>query len=72
MSQKTAPTWHQNIPLIETADAFTLDTILADKQASLYILTRLSDTVAVVAPGRMDKLFDRLRKLGQTPKVIQG
>ena len=62
---------HQNLPLIEVAEPWLLDTILADAGAARYIVTRLSDRVAVVAPGQIDTLLARLRKLGHTPKVLE-
>ena len=49
-----------------------LDTILADAGAARWIVTRLSDCVAIVAPGQIDALLSRLRKLGHTPKVLEG
>jgi len=36
----------------------------------VLILTRLSDRVAAVAPGQVDGLLARLRKLGHMPKVL--
>ncbi len=65
------PTSHENLPLIEVADAWLLDTLLADAQTAQLLVLRLSDTVAIVAPGQMDALLARLRKLGHTPKVLQ-
>jgi hypothetical protein len=35
-----------------------------------YLLTRLSDRVAVVAPGGVDKLREYLLKQGHTPKML--
>jgi hypothetical protein len=63
-------TLHDNLPLIEVADPRLLDDLYADDRASLYLLTRLSDQVAVVAPGQVDALLARLRKLGHLPKVM--
>jgi len=63
---------HQNVPLVEVAEPWLLDTILADAGAARYIVTRLSDRVAVVAPGQIDALLTRLRKLGHTPKVLEA
>ena len=60
---------HKNIALVQMEDRISLDMILADAVASRYLLTRLSDTVAVVAPGRFDVLLERLIRLGHTPKV---
>ena len=63
---------HENLPLIEVAESWLLDTMLADAGAARYIVTRLSDRVAIVAPGQLDTLLARLRKLGHTPKLLEG
>jgi hypothetical protein len=63
-------TVHDNLSIIEVADKIQLDTLLLDAVASRYILTRLSDHVAAVEPGKFDALLARLRKLGHTPKVV--
>jgi hypothetical protein len=63
---------HQSLPLLEVAEPWLLDTILADAIAARYIVTRLSERVAVVAPGQLDALLTRLRKLGHTPKVLEA
>jgi len=66
-----ASTVHENIPLIEVADGVLLDVIAADPQARTLILVRLSDRVAIIAPGRFDALLARLRKLGHLPQVVE-
>ncbi len=63
---------HQNLPLVEVAEPWLLDTILADAGAARCIVTRLSDRMAIVAPGQIDALLARLRKLGHTPKVLEA
>lgn len=60
---------HENLPLLEVADSVLLDILLADVQARRLILARISDRVAIIAPGQFDVLLARLRKLGYTPKV---
>jgi hypothetical protein len=62
---------HENLPIIEVAEEWLLDALLADAPAAQCILTRLSERVAVVEPGRFEVLLARLRKLGHTPKVLQ-
>jgi hypothetical protein len=52
-------------------DQISLDMVMADAAASRYLLTRLSETVVVVAPGRFDELLARLLRLGHTPKVLE-
>jgi hypothetical protein len=68
----TNTTLHQNLPLVEVAEPWLLDTILADASAARWIVTRLSDRVAIIAPGQIDVLLARLRKLGHTPKLLEG
>ena len=63
---------HQHLPLVEVAEPWLLESILSDATAARYVVTRLSDRVAVVAPGQIDALLARLRKLGHTPKVLEG
>jgi hypothetical protein len=63
---------HQNLSLMEVAEPWLLDSILADAGAARAVVARLSDRVAVVAPGQLDTLLARLRKLGHTPKVLEG
>lgn len=64
------PVLHTNIPVIEVAESWLLDTLLADATAAKYIVLRLSETVALVAPDAVDQLLARLRKLGHTPRVL--
>ena len=71
-NNQSAATLHQNLPLVEVTEPWLLDTILADAGAARAVVTRLSDRVAVVAPGQLDTLLARLRKLGHTPKVLEG
>jgi len=64
------PTLHDNLPLLEVTDSLLLDALYADPRVSDYLLTRLSDRVAVVAPGGVDKLREYLLKQGHTPKML--
>ena len=61
---------HGNLPIIEVAESWLLDSLLVDTRAARAILARLSDRVAIVAPGQFDALLTRLLKLGHTPKVL--
>lgn len=60
---------HTNVSIIEAADRITLDTLIADLRTGQFILNRLSDCVAVVAPGQFDLLLEALKKDGHTPRV---
>jgi hypothetical protein len=64
------PVLHENLPLLEVVDRLLLDDLYANPQTALFLLKRLSDTVAVVSPGQIDALRARLLKLGHTPKVL--
>lgn len=61
---------HRNLPILEVSDAAVLQELLLDKQVAAMILLRLSEKVVVVDPARFSALVDRLRKIGQLPKVI--
>ncbi len=61
---------HANLPLIEVAEPWQLEALLADAGVARFILTRLSDRVALVAPGQLDALHARLRKLDYLPKTV--
>ena len=67
----TKPILHENLPIIEVAEAYILDMLIEDKVAAPMLLTRLSDQVAVVAPVKLDTLLARLLQLGYTPKVVR-
>jgi hypothetical protein len=70
LAPQPTPVLHANLPLVEVAEPWLLDAILADANAARHVLLRLSATAAVVAPGELDTLLARLRKLGHTPKVL--
>ena len=70
MPKRKAATLHQNVPLIEVATPLLLDTLMSNPRTAPMILTRLDDHTAVVAPGKVDELLERLKKLGQLPKVL--
>jgi len=67
----STPILHDNLPLIEVADKHILDDLYADPRTAQHLLTRLSDLVAVIAPGQFDNLLNRLLKQGHTPKVME-
>lgn len=69
-TEASTPFLHANLPIIEVAEPWLLDMALADAAVARMVLLRLSEQVAVVAPGQFDALVARLRKLGRTPKVL--
>ncbi len=62
---------HTNLPLLQVNDARDLDALLADAVVAQCLLTRLSDTVALVAPEMFDALNERLLKLRHLPRVVE-
>ena len=60
---------HENIPTLEVTDAVALDHLLADTTVATAVVRRLSPTVAVLDPGKVELVVARLRKLGHLPKV---
>ena len=74
MSKKAAASQatvlHANLPLVEVAEGWQLDALLADAGVARLVIARLSERVAVVAPGQVEALLARMRKLGHTPKVL--
>ncbi len=67
----TEPILHENLPLLEVLDPILLDTLYADPHTEMYLLTRLSESVAVIAPDSIAKLEKILLKQGHTPKVVE-
>lgn len=61
---------HENLPLVEVNNSLLLDELYADTKAAHCLRLRLSPTVAVIEPEKVDELLLRLRKLDHTPKVI--
>ena len=64
------PVVHDNLPLLETEEAATLDQFFADAVLGDGLVARLSPTVAAVDPARLEAVLARLKKLGHLPKVI--
>jgi hypothetical protein len=62
---------HENLSLVEVTDHLILDNLYTDPRTTQYLLTRLSETVAVITPGQADALLAALLKTGHTPKVIR-
>jgi len=69
MTSKTAVI-HDNIPIIETANAAELDHLLADPAVGGAIVRRLAPTVALIDPAKIELLTARLLKLGHLPRVV--
>jgi len=67
-----APELHLNAALLEVADPAQLAELAATPDIGRYLLGRLSDTVALVDPGRGEDLWRALRRAGHTPRRLTG
>ena len=70
--QPECPELHLNAAVVEVAEAAQLAELAADPRIRRYLLARLSDTVALVDPGRARDLEAALLDAGHTPKVLAG
>ena len=63
---------HLNAAIVEVAEPAQLAELAADPRIRRFLLARLSDTVALVDPGRARDLERALLDAGHTPKVLTG
>jgi hypothetical protein len=66
-----APLLHTKLTLVETAEPELLEELLADRRVGPLLVARLSDCVAVVAPGNAKEVQRWLLKAGHTPRIIE-
>ncbi|MDX2043561.1 MAG: hypothetical protein SF097_20255 [Acidobacteriota bacterium] len=65
-----APLLHTHLTLVETAEPELLEELLADRRVGPLLVARLSDCVAVVAPGNSKEVQRWLLKAGHTPRIV--
>ena len=65
----SVPVIHDHLPLLEAVDEATLEHLLADATVRDGIVARLSPTVAVLDPSKVEAIIARLKKVGPWPKV---
>jgi hypothetical protein len=63
---------HVNATILEVAEASQLVELAADPKIRRYLLARLSDTAALVHPGREHEFKYALIASGHTPKLVDG
>lgn len=68
----TAPLLHTHLTLVETAEPELLEELLADRRVGPLLVARLSDCVAVVAPGHANEVQRSLLKAGHTPRIVDA
>jgi hypothetical protein len=67
-----APLLHTRLTLVETAEPEMLEELLADRRIGPLLVARLSDCVAIVAPGATREVQRWLLKAGHTPRIVDG
>jgi hypothetical protein len=66
------PEIHIQATVVEVAEPSLLAELAADPKIRRFLLARLSDTAALVDPGRDQELLAALRSAGHTPKLAAG
>ncbi len=61
---------HRRVCLVQTEDAVLAEELLARKKLAQEVVGRLTDSVLLVRPGRVDAVIAELQKMGHTPQVI--
>ena len=61
---------HRRVCLIRTEDAVLAEELLARKKLAQDVVGRLTDTVLLVRPGRVDAVVQELQRMGHTPQVV--
>ena len=62
---------HRRVCLVQTEDAVLAEELLARKKLAQDVVGRLSDTVLLIRPGRVEGVIQELQKMGHTPQVVQ-
>jgi hypothetical protein len=58
---------HRRVCLVLTEDAVLAEELLARKKLAQDIVGRLTDTVLLVRPGRVEAVLQELQRMGHTP-----
>jgi len=69
MTKRTA-IMHDNLPLLTVTEAAVLEQLFVDAMLADALVVRLSPTVAVIDPVKVEAVVARLKKLGHLPKVV--
>jgi len=62
---------HKNVTLLRTSEPVLAEELLARKALSRWVLGRLSETVLLVQPDQSEAVFEELRRMGHTPRVVR-
>jgi hypothetical protein len=63
---------HLDVAVLEASEPAQLVELASDPKVRRYLIARLSDTVALIDPGRTEALAKALLAEGHTPKRVTG
>jgi hypothetical protein len=61
---------HRRVCLVQTEDAVLAEELLAGKKLAQDLIGRLTPSVLLIRPGRVDAIVQELQRLGHTPRVV--
>jgi len=61
---------HRRGCLVQTENAALAEELLADKKLQPDLVGRLTETVLLVRPGRVQAVVQEMQRLGHTPRVV--
>jgi hypothetical protein len=61
---------HRRVTLVQTEDALLAEEILAHRKLAGDIVGRLSESILLVRPGRVEAVVQELQRMGHTPQVL--
>ncbi len=62
---------HRNVALLRLGEPILAEELLARKTLSRSVLGRLSETVLLIEHDACDAVFDELKRMGHTPRVVK-
>lgn len=70
-SARTPVKVHRNVALVRVGEPILAEELLARKTLSRSVLGRLSETVLLIESEACDDVFDELKRMGHTPRVVK-
>lgn len=63
---------HRRVCLVHTEDAALAEELLSRRKLADDIVGRLTEHVLLVRPGRIQAVLEEIRRMGHTPRVVEG
>jgi hypothetical protein len=63
---------HRRVCLVYTEDAVLAEEVLSRRKLAEEVVGRLTDQVLLIRPGRAAAVVEELRRMGHTPRVVEG